>query len=114
MRALLLVVVLAQLLACHAVVTAAAEVPSAVQESGGHGPASAATCEPLGTPPVVGACRTAATASAGPRDVQGQQVGGLVLLILLAAAAGSRGRPAPSGRAVPGRHRLLAVGIIRV
>lgn len=116
LRVLLLVAVIAQLLACHAVAMAAAEAPAAVQDIGGHGhgPASAGTCEPLGTTPVAGGCRAAAASWAGPRDVEGQQVGVVVLLILVAALAGSRRPLAAARHVVSGGQRLLAVGLIRV
>jgi hypothetical protein len=120
MRVVLLVAVLAQLLAFHAVVSAstAALGPAVVQEAapggsrgGEHGPRS--DCEPSGTAPFAGTCRDAG-ATAGRPSLPDTDVA-LALLALLMAAATTWARWTGSPRpCLAGRSQLLALEIIRV
>jgi hypothetical protein len=120
MRVVLLVAVLAQLLACHAVVSAstAALGPAVVQDAapgesrgGEHGPRS--DCEPAGTAPFAGTCRDAGATAGRPSLPDSDVALALLALLMAAAASWSRwtGSPQPC---LAGRRRLLALEIIRV
>lgn len=120
MRVVLLVAVLAQLLACHAVLTASAAAvsPAVVQDavpgggqSGDHGPRN--DCEPTGTAPFAATCRDAGAAAGRPSLPDAELA--LALLALLVAAAVTRARRTGCAQhPVTGRRRLLALAIIRV
>lgn len=116
MRLVLAVVVLAQLLACQALTATPASVTAVAVQDVGHG---------TGHDPVCEAAQTVATTTSATRLVAPDCLaapGSPAVLVALVAAAlvlasrtGSGGMPfwAPQ-RLLPGRHRLLAVGIVRV
>ena len=113
-RVLVVLAVIAQLVACQAIVAADGPVP-AVAQDGGHGVGHDPLCE--ATP--AGASASSApglTCRANvPDPAPFPLVALLVAALFLTVRSASRaGRPSAPAQAPPGRRRLLAIDVIRV
>lgn len=114
-RAVLAIAILAQLFACQALLAPTGPAPvAAVIQDLGHGIGHDTVCEAGATPVIAGAARALVPDCLPPADPA------LVLVALIAAglvaARATAGGTAPWAprRLLPGRRRLLAVGIARV
>lgn len=109
MRALLVLALLAQIVACQSPFTVVG-APAATAVIG-HGPAHDVVCEPAA---VVAGVVTAGLGARLP-SVPGELATGVAMVVAALLAAALPGRPAAAPRrAVAGRRRLLDLAIIRV
>lgn len=113
-RAVLALAILAQLFACQALLITPGPVPPAMIQDIGHGVGHDVDCEVGSAPTTAGVARAVAPVCLPPVDPAGALLA-LIATGLLAVRITSDGAPswAPR-RPLPGRRRLLAVGITRV
>lgn len=113
-RAVLAIAILAQLFACQSLMAPAGPAPVAMIQDVGHGIGHDAVCEAGATPVTAVPARAVLHDCLPPADPALALVA-LIAAGIVAAWAFAGGTPAwAARRLLPGRHRLLAVGITRV
>lgn len=113
-RAVLAIAILAQLFACQALLAPDGPAPAAVIQDLGHGLGHDTVCEAGATPVTAGASRATAPECLPTTDPALTLVALIAVGLVAARATASGTAPSAPRRPVPGRHRLIAVGIARV